>query len=42
MSGDGLAFINGMSFLERFYAVYDIGNSRVGLAETAYTHAECN
>ncbi|KAJ8469970.1 hypothetical protein ONZ51_g8640 [Trametes cubensis] len=42
MSGDGLDFINGMSFLERFYAVYDIGNSRVGLAETAYTHAECN
>ena len=42
MSGDGLDFINGMSFLERFYAVYDIGESRVGLAETAYTNAECN
>ncbi|KAI0324295.1 aspartic peptidase A1 [Cubamyces sp. BRFM 1775] len=42
LSGQGLDFINGMSFLERFYAVYDIGNSRVGLAETPYTRAETN
>ncbi|KAH9903191.1 aspartic peptidase A1 [Cubamyces lactineus] len=41
-SGQGLDFINGMSFLERFYAVYDIGNSRVGLAETSHTRAESN
>ncbi|KAI0761374.1 aspartic peptidase A1 [Trametes elegans] len=41
-SGQGLDFINGMSFMERFYAVYDIGNSRVGFAQTQYTDAETN
>ncbi|KAI8996661.1 aspartic peptidase A1 [Trametes punicea] len=41
-SGGGLDFINGMSFLERFYAVYDIGSSRVGFAETPYTGADTN
>ena len=41
-SGEGLDFINGMSFLERFYMVYDVGNSRAGLATTQYTYAEIN
>ena len=41
-SGLGLDFINGMSFLERFYMVYDVGNSRAGLATTQYTYAEIN
>ena len=30
-------FINGMTFLERFYSVYDSTNNRVGLATTAHT-----
>ncbi|KAL6304721.1 family A1 protease [Sparassis latifolia] len=41
-SGQGLDFINGMKFLERFYAVYDVGNERVGFAPTAHTHANSN
>ncbi|KAI0634527.1 aspartic peptidase A1 [Trametes polyzona] len=41
-SGQGLDFINGMSFLERFYAVYDVGSSQIGLARTHYTEAETN
>ena len=42
VSGAGLDFINGMAWLERFYTVYDVGNSRVGLAETAHTFAISN
>ncbi|KAL7284813.1 hypothetical protein ACG7TL_002123 [Trametes sanguinea] len=41
-SSQGLDFINGMSFLERYYSVYDIGGSRVGFAKTPYTDAETN
>ena len=41
-SGQGLDFINGMAFLERFYMVYDVGNSRAGLAPTQFTFAETN
>lgn len=41
-SGSGVDFINGMSFLERFYAVYDVGSSRVGFANTRYTNADTN
>ncbi|EKM57087.1 uncharacterized protein PHACADRAFT_160625 [Phanerochaete carnosa HHB-10118-sp] len=41
-SGQGLDFINGMSFLERFYTVYDSDNSRFGIAKTAQTLAICN
>ncbi|KAI9068199.1 aspartic peptidase A1 [Trametes sanguinea] len=41
-SGGGLDFINGMTFLERYYSVYDIGASRVGFAKTPYTYAETN
>ncbi|THH09752.1 hypothetical protein EW146_g8592 [Bondarzewia mesenterica] len=41
-SGQGLDFINGFSFLQRFYSVYDTTNSRVGLAKTAFTNSETN
>ncbi|KAH9837240.1 acid protease [Rhodofomes roseus] len=41
-SGEGLDFINGYAFLERFYSVYDTTNSQVGFAETQYTSATSN
>ncbi|TCD71159.1 hypothetical protein EIP91_012107 [Steccherinum ochraceum] len=41
-SGDGFDTIMGMSFLERFYSVYDTTNKRVGLASTAWTNLEVN
>ncbi|CDO77365.1 hypothetical protein BN946_scf184787.g14 [Trametes cinnabarina] len=41
-SGEGLDFIDGMTFLERFYYVFDIANSRVGLATTPFTRATTN
>ncbi|KAG6334306.1 hypothetical protein ID866_4785 [Astraeus odoratus] len=41
-SGSGLDFINGQTFLERFYSVFDTSNSRVGFATTAYTAATTN
>ncbi len=41
-TGSGLDFIDGMTFLERFYYVFDSGNNRVGLAETQFTHADTN
>ncbi|KAF8267324.1 family A1 protease [Lactarius quietus] len=41
-SGQGLDFINGFTFLQRFYSVYDVTNSQVGLATTAFTDAETN
>ncbi|EIW52038.1 family A1 protease [Trametes versicolor FP-101664 SS1] len=41
-TGSGLDFIDGMTFLERFYYVFDSGNNRVGLAETQLTRAEIN
>jgi cathepsin E len=37
-TGQGLDFINGKVFLERFYSVYDTANNRVGLATTPYTY----
>ncbi|GJE89614.1 aspartic peptidase A1 [Phanerochaete sordida] len=42
MLGQGLDFINGQTFLERFYSVYDTTNQRVGLATTPSTYAETN
>jgi cathepsin E len=41
-SGQGLDFINGYTFLERFYAVFDTAQHRVGLATTAFTKATSN
>lgn len=41
-TGSGLDFINGMTWLERFYSVYDTGNQQVGFAETAFTFATTN
>jgi len=41
-SGSGLDFINGYTFLERFYSVFDTTNNRVGLATTPFTTATTN
>jgi cathepsin E len=41
-SGEGLDFINGQTFLERFYSVFDTGNKRVGFAQTTFTGATSN
>ncbi|KZT72870.1 family A1 protease [Daedalea quercina L-15889] len=41
-SGEGLDFINGYAFLERFYSVFDTTNSQIGFAETQYTSATSN
>jgi len=41
-AGEGLDFINGYAFLERFYSVFDTANSRVGFATTSLTTATTN
>jgi cathepsin E len=41
-SGQGLDFINGQSWLERFYSVYDTQNQQVGIATTPFTDATTN
>ncbi|KAI0257081.1 aspartic peptidase A1 [Lactifluus subvellereus] len=41
-TGAGLDFINGYTFLERFYSVFDTGKHRIGLATTPFTKATCN
>jgi cathepsin E len=41
-SGEGLDFVNGQSFLERFYSVFDTTNQRIGLATTTLTNATSN
>ena len=41
-SGSGLDVINGFTFLERFYSVYDTANKKVGLANTQFTRATSN
>lgn len=41
-SGSGLDFINGMTFLERFYTVYNSGAKTFGIATTAFTDATTN
>ena len=41
-SGEGLDFINGFTFLERFYSVFDTANKQVGFAETNNTFAQTN
>ena len=42
LSGPGLTFINGYTFLERFYSVYDTTNRQVGFATTENTLAMTN
>ena len=41
-SGEGLDFIDGYAFLERFYYAYDSVNMRIGLATTPFTFATTN
>ncbi|KAH7929466.1 acid protease [Leucogyrophana mollusca] len=41
-SGEGLDFINGYAFLERFYSVFDTTNSQLGFATTEYTESTSN
>ncbi|KAG1836453.1 acid protease [Suillus subalutaceus] len=41
-SGTGLDFVNGYSFLQRFYSVYDTTKHRVGFATTSSTSAVSN
>jgi cathepsin E len=41
-TGEGLDFINGYAFLERFYSVFDTTNRRVGFATTPFTFATTN
>ncbi|KAG1885554.1 aspartic peptidase domain-containing protein [Suillus subluteus] len=41
-TGAGFDFINGYTFLERFYSVFDTTNSRVGFATTSHTDATTN
>jgi len=41
-SGQGLDFIDGYTFLERFYSVFDTTNKRVGFATTAQTSSTSN
>lgn len=41
-SGQGLDFINGYAFLERFYSVFDTTNKQVGFAKTQYTTSTSN
>jgi len=40
--GSGLDFINGYTFLERYYSIFDTANGRVGFALTAHTNATTN
>lgn len=39
---EGMDFIIGMAALERFYAVFDTANRRVGLAYTPFTNGTFN
>jgi len=41
-SGEGFDFVNGMTFLERFYSVFDTTNKRVGFATTPNTNSGVN
>ncbi|VDC06909.1 unnamed protein product [Peniophora sp. CBMAI 1063] len=41
-SGQGMDFINGYAFLERFYSVFDTTNSQFGIANTQFTNATTN
>ena len=41
-SGSGMDFINGMTWLERYYFVYNSGSDEVGFANTPHTYATTN
>ena len=41
-SGEGLDFINGMVFIERFFFVFDSLNNEVSIATTQFTNATTN
>ncbi|KIJ53321.1 hypothetical protein M422DRAFT_155323, partial [Sphaerobolus stellatus SS14] len=41
-SGQGLDFVNGFTFLQRFYSVYDTHNSQIGFATTPHTMDKTN
>nr|VWP01211.1 MARTX [Ganoderma boninense] len=41
-SGEGFDFVDGYTFLERFYYVYDSAHSSVGFAKTPFTYAKTN
>ncbi|KAG2368810.1 aspartic peptidase domain-containing protein [Suillus spraguei] len=41
-SGQGFDFIDGYTFLQRFYSVFDTAKSRVGFATTEFTDATTN
>ena len=41
-SGEGLDFINGFAFLERFYTVFDSDANTVSFATTQFTDATTN
>ncbi|KAK0208931.1 hypothetical protein DFS33DRAFT_1254224, partial [Desarmillaria ectypa] len=41
-SGEGLDFINGYTFLECYYTIFDTANSRIGFATTSQTHTTTN
>ncbi|KAK7680342.1 hypothetical protein QCA50_016582 [Cerrena zonata] len=40
--GEGIDFIDGMTFLERFYTVFDSANNQFGIATTPFTQATTN
>ncbi|KAI0333910.1 aspartic peptidase A1 [Cubamyces sp. BRFM 1775] len=41
-SSSGMDIVNGMMFMERFYAVFDTENNRVGIANNLYTYSTAN
>ncbi|PIL30059.1 transporter [Ganoderma sinense ZZ0214-1] len=41
-SGSGFEFVNGFTFLQRFYHVFDVAGKRAGFASTKFTHAVTN
>ncbi|EGN98549.1 hypothetical protein SERLA73DRAFT_91976 [Serpula lacrymans var. lacrymans S7.3] len=41
-SGQGLDFINGFGWLQRYYSVFDTANAQLGFATTPYTDATTN